>query len=132
MRDNESRKTACFARRDRMTRNDFERDANLTLPLVLSMITGRSFRSVTGFSAYFFKNADWGRAFGRFLVRENIMSLPEFRGYFSDRRGRSGVAVRNQRQQELLFSQPADAPKVQPEGTPLEQSRGMSGAKGEV
>lgn len=97
-----SGKAAHLTRLDQMTREGleqvlYERDPSLTLSLLVAMLRGRSFRSVTGFSGHFFRPSYWGRAVGQFLERERLLAAGEFRLCFEDRRGRAGVAVRGKK-----------------------------------
>lgn len=94
-----SGKKAYLARLDAMTPHDleqvlYERDPELSLPLVVAMIRGRSFKSVTGLASHFFRPSYWGHAVGRFLEREGFLRQGEFRQCFSDRRGQAGAAVK--------------------------------------
>lgn len=89
---NRKHRAAFKARIETLTRQDFERvfrerDPALSLQLVVAMIKANCFRSVTGLAAHFWKAAWWGRAVGRFLEREGIMSWDQFKGCFSDKPG---------------------------------------------
>lgn len=79
------------AKLDRMTAAEVEdvlhqRDTTLTIPLVVAMLLGRSFKSVTGFAEHFERSSYWGHAVSRCLEREGFLQPGEFRTCFSDRR----------------------------------------------